>query len=121
MEPDAVAAHEDWPTLSGGLLANGSQKRYCAASIAANEKWSFARRVLYAAGMVLTPGLHLWRLAASLAPRPRLWGRFLLALPVSITVYCYAAVCEAAGYLFGPGSSEADFVDVELKMSRKHS
>ena len=91
-----------------------------AASLAfGREPWSLARRLFYAAAMVLAPPLHLWRLSRSLVSRPALWLPFLTALPVSVSVYCYVSFCEALGYLFGPGSAESYFNAVELSITRK--
>ena len=117
---DAVAAHEDWVTLSGGLFANGALKRYHAAAVAfGNPRWSLLRRCAYAAGMLVVPGLQMWRLLRSIIPRPRHWGHFISALPVSLAVYTYAAAAEAVGYLMGPGDSGEQFVVVELELARK--
>jgi len=117
---DAVAAHEDWVTLSEGLHANGALKRYHAGAIAfGSPLWSLFRRCAYAAGMLVVPALHMWRLLRSIIPRPCHWGHFISALPVSLAVYIYAAAAEAVGYLGGPGDSGEHFVVVELELARK--
>jgi len=120
LAPDAVVAHEDWLRLRDGFRANGAMKRFHGSGMAfSGTPWSRTRRLIYAAAMALTPPLHLWRLARSVWNRPALWLPFVTALPVSVSVYCYMAYCEALGYLLGPGSSEADFTATELSLSRK--
>jgi len=119
LEPRAVVAHEDWYRFFDGTRANGALKRVHSATLVALHQWSTPRRLLYAAAMVIAPGLHLWRLARSLWNRPSLWLRFAAALPVSISVYCYSSLEEALGYLLGAGSSRRTFEHVELSLARK--
>ena len=119
LEPRAVVAHEDWFRFSDGLRANGTLKRVHSGILVALHHWSVPRRLFYAAAMVVAPGLHLWRLARSLWNRPSLWLRFVAALPVSVSVYCYASLQEAIGYLFGPGISREEFERIELSLARR--
>jgi len=114
---DAVVEHEDWFHFSDGLRANSVMKRYNAGSVATS--WSLPKRVLYAAGMTVAPPLHLARLAASIAPRPALWGAFITGLPVSVPLYTYMSFHEALGYLLGPGDTEREFADMELALKRR--
>ena len=88
-------------------------------SSAASRDWSLPRRLFYAAGMVAAPPLHIARLAGSVAPRPKLWGGFLGALPVIVPLYVHMSVHEAFGYLLGPGSSAEDFAEMELSLQRR--
>ena len=114
---DAIVEHEDWFRLRDGLKANAVMKRFNAS--AASRDWGAPRRWFYAAAMVAAPALHLWRLTVSILPRPRLWGSFLGALPVILLLYVYMTVHEAAGYLFGAGTSAADFAEMELTLERR--
>ncbi len=117
---DAIAAHEDWMSVRQGLYANGALKRFHAATIAfGNPPWSLLKRWMYGGGMVLVPGLQVWRLVRSIVPRPMLWGRFVMALPITLVVTAYQAASEAAGYLLGPGDSEEQFYVAELEWNRK--
>ena len=73
---DAKMAHETWTRFWDGVDANNNMKRLLAASRATSREWSAPTRAMWAAGMVLTPFLHIWRLAASLVRRPAHWPLF---------------------------------------------
>ena len=116
--PRATVGHESWSTLSGACRANGANKRVLGSRRAETGGWGIAKRGLWAAAMVLSPGLHLARLAASVRRRPALWGTYLRSLPVLTAIYGYSACSEAAGYLFGAGGSREEFLARELAVER---
>lgn len=118
LAPGAIVAHDSWLRLADACAANGSNKRILGARRASVGGWGRARRLAWASGMVVAPALFVARLAWSLRHRPRLWGRFVAALPICSSIYCYSAWCEASGYLFGAGPSRREFRARELSMRR---
>jgi hypothetical protein len=116
---DAKVAHENWKTLGDGVRANLVMKRLLAAGRAADGDWSVVKRAAWAAAMIVTPPLHVARLARSLVPRPALWPLFLTSLPLMALVYTTSAWSEAIGYLAGPGESSARFRDLEISIARE--
>ena len=115
---EATVAHENWTNLPDMLRANRALKRLLAARRASLGNWSFARRLLYAPAMVLTPALHFWRLVRTLFLRPALWPLFLKSFPATAATYVAGAASEAAGYLFGAGNSATTRDDSELRVVR---
>lgn len=116
---DAVVGHESWGSLIKACWANGVMKRVYGGHRPLLCGWGLPRRLLYAAGMVVAPALHIARLARSFRDRPRLWGAFLEALPVCAVVYGYASWQEALGYLLGPGTSREAFTRMETAVPRE--
>jgi hypothetical protein len=116
---DAKMAHETWTRFWDGVDANNNMKRLLAASRATSREWSAPTRAMWAAGMVLTPFLHIWRLAASLVRRPAHWPLFWTSMPLMLLLYACNAWAEATGYLFGEGNSGVRFRDLELSIPRK--
>ena len=116
---DAVVEHETFRNRADGARANRSMKRVMAVRRATDGRWGPARRALFAAGMILSPPLHLWRLVRTLWNRPRLWGAFLAGLPVITTLSVISAHAEAEGYLLGPGRSREDLTETELSVDRE--
>jgi hypothetical protein len=114
LEPKAQLAHETWAKLADGIRANAALKRVVAGVRASDGGWRRGRRYLYAAGMILSPALHLWRLSRSLWNRPSLWASFFINLPVMLAVYIDGARHEALGYVFGVGKSRQEMVAAEL-------
>lgn len=116
--PRATVTHESWGRLWDACLANGANKRVLGARRAALGRWGAGRRILMASAMAAMPALGLLRLARSLRGRPRLWGTYLLGLPIVTGIYTFSAGCEALGYLLGPGRSRAEFRARELAVAR---
>lgn len=116
---DAKLAHENWTQLWEGLVANALMKRLLAARRASEQNWGMGMRMAWAAGMVLTPPLHIARLAYSLVPRPQLWPLFWASLPLMMITYPFSAVGEAQGYLFGDGDCSQRFRDLEISVARE--
>jgi hypothetical protein len=98
--PGAVVRHVEFERLRDLFAASFSLNRVVAARRGQVGRWSLARRLLYAAGSPLgAPLVNLSRLALSLRARPQLWLGFLTALPVTISLYAWAALGEAGGHL----------------------
>jgi len=118
LEPGARAAHEFWVELAPGLRANTAIKRIIGAQRAETGGWGWGRRLVFAAGMALSPALHLGRLARSMAGRPALWGVFWANLPLAALIYVLGAWGEAMGYLSGFGSSREQLLAAEVTLRR---
>jgi hypothetical protein len=116
---DAHIAHESWARLSTGLHANRTMKRVFGAERAKHGHFGSFAKVAWAAAMVMTPPLHLWRLVRSLVRRPTLWPLFWISLPLMLLVYSACAQSEAAGYLFGEGDGRDHFRDLEISIERQ--
>lgn len=116
---DARLSHENWTRFWEGVHANSHMKRLLAASRATSGNWSTSTRAMWAGGMVVTPFLHIWRLAASLVRRPVHWPLFWTSMPLMLFMYPCNAWAEAMGYLFGEGNSGARFRDLELSITRE--
>ena len=116
---DAKMAHETWTRFWDGVHANNNMKRLLAASRATSRDWNTPTRAMWAAGMVVTPFLHIGRLAASLVRRPAHWPLFWASTPLMLFMYTCNAWAEATGYLFGEGHSGARFRDLELSVTRE--
>jgi len=116
---EAKLGHENWTRLGEGLQANGDMKRLLAARRASELGWDIPTRVAWAAAMVLTPPLHVARLARSLLRRPSLWALFWASVPLMLLVYTRGAWAEAMGYLFGDGNCSERFRDLEISIARE--
>jgi hypothetical protein len=114
----ATVAHESWTTLRAACQANGANKRVLAARRAETGRWGLGRRALWSLAMALMPGVFIARLGAAIRPRPPLWAPFVASVPVLLSIYGYSSCCEAAGYLFGAGSSREEFLLRELAIDR---
>ena len=115
----AKLSHENWTRLWEGLAANALMKRLLAARRASEQNWGLGVRLAWAAGMSLTPPLHIARLAQSLVRRPRLWPLFWASFPLMLVVYPFCAWGEAMGYLFGDGDCSQRFRDLEISIARE--
>jgi hypothetical protein len=71
----------------------GTQKKRVSAAVA----------LAHIAVAPLFPFMMLARIAARVAPRPALRGRFVAALPMLFVAMCALTIGETLGYLFGPG------------------
>jgi len=116
---EAKVAHESWSRLATGLHANRTMKRVYAAQRATRGHFGAGARAAWAAAMLLTPPLHIMRLARSLIRRPQLWPLFWISLPLMLLVYAAGAQSEAAGYLFGEADARDEFRDLEISIERQ--
>ena len=98
--------HEFW----GGRLYGGQRVRW--------ERWSWLRRVQYAAGSPLIPMVRLWRLLRILQRGRRLSEFFPRALPLVAVGLLLHALGEATGYLFGGGNAERHYSRYEMYRAR---
>ena len=121
VESRALVAHENFERVSDLGRAN---RAYCRAMAANRARaWSSRRRWFYAvAAPAAAPAVKLARLARSVAARPSLIAPTISALPLILTVYGWAAVGEARGYLdAGAEEAERDFLQWELAAERAGS
>lgn len=102
----AWVGHEFW----GGRLYAGQRVRW--------ERWSWLRRVQYAAGSPLIPMVRLWRLLRILQRGGRLTEFFPRALPLVAVGLLVHALGEATGYLFGGGNAERHYSRYEMYRAR---
>ncbi len=119
LAPRAKLEHESWIQIAKGVEANGTLRQLFAAERTRQGNWNFLTRCAWAAGMLLTPPLHVARLARSLMPRPTLWPLFWMSLPLMLLVSTVGSLSEAAGYLFGEGDSRERFRDLEISTERQ--
>jgi hypothetical protein len=116
--PEAAVAHETWSTLREACLANGANKQVLGSRRAVDGDWGLPRRIAWAAGMFLMPGLGMARIAWAIRTRTPLWRPFLAGLPVMAVIYSYCAWREASGYLFGECGSRSELRSLELDVRR---
>jgi len=114
----AAVEHESWASLKAACQANGASTRALGARRAESENWGTGRRLLWSLAMILTPAVHIARLAGTMRRRPALWGLLISSLPVLAAIYGYSACSEASGYLFGAGHSREEFLTRELTIHR---
>jgi glycosyltransferase involved in cell wall biosynthesis len=110
---DAEIDHENYDSVVAACKGYGALKQILGAGRAALYGWPQPKRWLWAAGMILSPFVLIGRLALSIAPRPRLWGEFLAALPVAVVTQIWGAFCEARGYVRGFERSRVIFLESE--------
>ena len=115
LEPKAMAAHENWPSLGGLLRSNFNYSRFLGARRARTQSWGALRRLLYAC---LTPAsspvLGALRLFGSTRGRRSVAAQALAGLPVLLLTHFWSGIGEALGYVFGEGATEADLYHLEL-------
>jgi hypothetical protein len=117
VEPDALAAHENYPSLGDECRAGRAYCRVLAAHRA--RAWPRARRLAYGVLAPLgAPALRLLRLAASVRSRPTLWPGFAAGLPAIAAMYLSDGLGEAAGYLRGPAGAHRALLHFELERAR---
>jgi hypothetical protein len=119
LESRARAAHMNFTTVRETGLTNYIWCRAMAARRARAAGWSPIRRTLQ--GLVTpatAPAFRTGRLLRTMGPRRPLWKPFVLGLPVFLAVSVWAGLGEAAGYLAGPGDSEAQLKRWELDVER---
>lgn len=116
---DAVIDHENYDSLVAACKGYGALKQIIGAGRAAVNVWPRWKRWIWAAGMTLSPLVLIGRLARSIAPRPPLWGEFLLALPVMAVTQAWGAFYEARGYLRGFEQSRERFLEFESYADRR--
>jgi hypothetical protein len=119
VEVRALAAHQNYTTLSGECRAGRPYCRLLAARRARVGTWGWPRRIAYGLLTPLgAPALRLARLAYSLRGRRFLWSQFTVSFPVIVIMYLSDAVGESLGYLFGVGNAEREVVRYELEAER---
>lgn len=117
--PDVRAAHRSLGNLMMSCKANFHYARILSFARARDKGWSLPIRVSRACGgIVIVPLLRMVRLTRALHGRPGLMSRFLKSLPVFFVAYSAASFGEAAGYLFGLGDAEDQFMELELNVER---
>lgn len=118
IEPRAVVYHENNESFRSLMRANFHHCRLIAGRRVSARGLGPATRLAYAVGvLLLVPPLKLGRDLAAVRDRPRLWLRFIEALPVVLAVHIWASVGEALGYV-SVGNAERDFARHELDVSR---
>lgn len=116
---EAYAAHQNYDSLRLLFQANYVSCRLVGAERVRMGAWSLPKRFLFAALAPLgAPLIKFKRLLLSMKGRPTLWGPFVKALPVTIPLYCWAALGEAQGYLQGRGSAEEEVRSYCLTINR---
>lgn len=119
VEPAARAAHLNFTTVWETGFTNYVWCRAMAAQRARTAGWSLPRRAAHAAVTPATaPVYRIARLARTLGTRRRLWLPFAAGFPVILAVSVCAAFGEAAGYLLGAGTAEAQLKRWELDVER---
>ncbi len=119
VESRAVVAHQNFERFFDMMQGNYSLARLFAAYRATQHGWSPARRLLWGLMAPLAvPPLRLMRLLRSVRGRPWLLPQVLAASPVIVATFCWTAVVEGLGYLFGVVDGEARFVRWELEVDR---
>jgi hypothetical protein len=115
----AHVRHRNHPRLLGACRDSAVWQRLFAATRSRIERWSAARRLIYAlAAPVLSAPLIASRLGRRLWVRPELRGRFAASLPLILAVYYFGAIQEARGYLFGEGDAGRRSLEVETSDPR---
>jgi hypothetical protein len=118
IEPRAVVYHENNESFRSLMRANFHHCRLIAGRRVSARGLGRLSRPAYAAGaLLLVPPLKLARDLVAVHDRPRLWRRFVEALPIVLAVHVWASVGEALGYI-SVGNAERDFARYELDVSR---
>lgn len=115
---EAEIDHENYNSVIESCKGYGALKQILGSGRAKLNGWSRPKRWLWAAAMVVSPFVLLGRLAVSIAPRPRLWFRFLAALPVALVSEICGAIFEARGYIRGFEQSRETFLKFECYDTR---
>jgi hypothetical protein len=119
VEPSARAAHLNFTTVWETAFTNYVWCRAMAAQRARTAGWSLPRRAAHAAVTpVSAPVYRIARLVRTLGDRRRLWREFAEGFPVIVAVSVCAGFGEAAGYLLGAGTAEAELKRWELDVER---
>jgi len=116
VEPGARLDHLNVATLRDWL-----PERYLAGRIlggARAARWRRRRRLLYAAGILLVPPLHLWRAARAIRRLERPLLKLALLAPALAVGSLAWTAGELAGYLRGTGSASERMVPYELHKAR---
>jgi hypothetical protein len=119
LEADAVAAHESPGELRAFLGIHWNFMRLLGARRVESHRWSRARRLFYGLAAPLgVPAVTAARYLTSMAGRPALWTAVLASMPIYLLFQVAAGCAEAAGYLWGAGSSEERLTRGELEVMR---
>jgi hypothetical protein len=115
VEASAIVAHNSLVKLNQLLISSFVFCRIHASKRMEAQRWSRMRRLGYGlATPIVSPCIAIWRLFSSRSETPAEWKH----LPVVLAKGAACALGESAGYLFGAGSSEMDFVKWELHVAR---
>jgi hypothetical protein len=119
VEGRALAAHQNYSSLSDECRAGRPYCRLLAARRSWAGAWRRPRQILYGLLTPLgAPAIRLARLAYSLGGRRSLWPGFIVSLPAIVIMYLSDAVGESLGYLLGVGNAEREVVRYELEVER---
>jgi GT2 family glycosyltransferase len=119
VEPAAVLAHRNEVTLRSRARGIFLWYRNYAVLRAAEEGWSVARRLVYAAATPIVPFYFLAHFSRFLARERRGYlGLLLRHLPFALASVLAGAAGQALGLLLGSGDAEALFSRFELTASR---
>lgn len=119
VEGAAVVAHASPDRLWAFLGIHHNFMRLLGARRVESHRWSWSRRMLYGLAAPLgVPVIATARFLSSMAGRPSLWPRVLTAMPIYLLFQLVAGCAEAAGYLWGAGSSEEELTRGELEVMR---
>ncbi len=118
LEADAVVSHECYTNFATGCRGFNSLRQVMGATRAHVGEWPQWKRWLWAGGMLLTPFVLIGRLVRSVAPRPALWGDFVLGFPLIVVAHGWGALSEARGFLVGFEQSREAFLDMERYAER---
>ena len=120
VEPRALAAHENFESLTDLLGANHNYSRAVGARRALTQGWGRPRRWFYGlATPIGSPLIRMLRLFVSLRGRSSITRQVLAAFPVYALAYSWSAIGEAAGYLFGEKRADDDLFECELARVRR--
>lgn len=119
MSSKALIAHQNYNRISGLIRANYHYSKMLAANRISSHNWGIFKQAVYIVGTPIgSPFIRLFRIIKSLRGRQPLVWPFISALPVIFITFCFSAVGESLGYLFGAGRSVEDFNKWELMTQR---
>jgi hypothetical protein len=122
VESRAIVAHNSLVKLSQLLASSFLFCRVLASKRVQSQGWTRARQIAYGlATPVVSPIVAVWRLFASRSETPSDWTSLVAYLPVVVAKGVASAVGESAGYLFGAGHSEIQFIKWELHVGRERA
>lgn len=119
MSSKALIAHQNYNRISGLIRANYHYSKMLAANRISSHNWGIFKQAVYIVGTPIgSPFIRLFRIIKSLRGRQPLVWPFIFALPVIFITFCFSAVGESLGYIFGAGRSVEDFNKWELMTQR---
>ena len=120
LEPGMKVAHTNETDI--GTIVRGYYywNRVFAVNRAALFSWPTAKKVLWVTLFPLIPPVRIFKLMAYLLrERPNLLPSFASSLWVQVVAHYAAAAGQAAGFLFGKGCAEVEFLKYELNQPRR--